>query len=155
MANNPERDCSTCIYGDNGSKPEGCPETCLEPDLPDYDPEPEHPTRDELVHEVKQLKEENAYLRGICSRAEQRLNFALDAFRTHPFNQLPPRPPFRDAPEPKEAKDARDTNRNKTSFPSINDTPISTSNIVAEPQGEAPTINPQKDRLSGAVSQDS
>lgn len=96
MANDSERDCSTCKYGDNGSNPEGCPETCLEPDLPDYDPEPEHPTRDELIHEVKQLKEENDYLRGICSRAEQRLNFALDAFKAHPFKQLPPRPPFRE-----------------------------------------------------------
>jgi hypothetical protein len=143
MANNPERDCSTCKYGDNGSNPEGCPETCFEPDLPDYDPEPEHPTRAELLHDIKQLREECAYLRSICETAEQRLRFALDAFKVHPFNQNRPRPPFRNASVTTDTK-SKDTK--KPFLPLVDARGISHNDYdnptKAEPLGEAP-INPQ------------
>lgn len=151
MANNPERDCSTCKYGDNGSNPEGCPETCFEPDLPDYDHEPEHPTRDELLfertellHDIKQLREECAYLRSICETAEQRLRFSLDAFKVHPFNQSPPRPPFRNASVTTDTK-SKD-NLKKASLPLVDARGISHNDYdnptKAEPLGEAP-ITPQ------------
>ena len=98
MANNPERDCSTCKYGDNGSNPEGCPETCLEPELPDYDPiPPKHSREEELERQVQDLQRDNQRLRSTLALAVQRLRFALDAFH--------PRPPFRDAPEPRDTKD--------------------------------------------------
>lgn len=98
MANNPERDCSTCKYGDNGSNPEGCPETCLEPELPDYDPNPippKHSREEELERQVQDLQHDNQRLRSTLALAKQRLLFALDTFH--------PRPPFRIAPEPRNA----------------------------------------------------
>lgn len=81
MANNPERDCSTCKYGDNGSNPEGCPETCFEPELPDYDPiPPNHSREDKLERQVEELKRENQYLRSLLNTIEMRIKFALHAF---------------------------------------------------------------------------
>lgn len=91
MANNPERDCSTCIYGDNGSNSEGCPETCFEPDLTDYDPiPPKHSLEEQLLKRIEDLERENQGLRFVLATIESRLHFALHAF--------PPRPSFRNAP---------------------------------------------------------
>lgn len=105
-----DRDCSTCKYGDNSSNPEGCPETCLEPELPDYDPiPPNHSHNEQLERQVEELKRENENLRSLLSTIEQRLRFALHAF--------PPRPPFRHSSEPKEPKDAL------PSVDAINDNP--------------------------------
>lgn len=105
MANNPERDCSTCKNGDNGSVPEGCLETCLESDLSDYELKtipPNHPLVKRLQRRIEELELDNDRLLNICSLAEQRLRFSIDAFN------LPPRPPFRGLPVTKDKGDNND-----------------------------------------------
>lgn len=138
MANNPERDCSTCKYGDNGSTPEGCPETCLEPELPDYDPiPPNHSREDQLEHRLRfleqqneALKQDNRLLRNLCNLASQRIRFALEAFS--------PRPPFRDTSVTKDRQGSHDRRPKKAIVlpPIKKKSPI--NHPSAEPLGEAP-----------------